>query len=243
MRKRCPYLDKVGPWSVEGRPNSVGSFGIFSRGSKNKLLVDAAEFAAMASFQQLFRSSIFGAKNSTRRHQGRRRHQGTKNTQFRARRAGMRQFFVSSCLGGRIEHADRFPAISFARSEVGHKAEQFSHEQIWQKPERSLGKRRRPQKAWDRRITPVPHGFSADRRHAETGASRRAPTKRAGHKIGICRARVGLFQYRPAARRPTRSVIGVDGDRGAAPSPTRHDACEKSASIAPYGNWHALRAP
>jgi hypothetical protein len=54
---------KAGPWIFGIGQISVGSFGIFSSGSKNKLLENAAEFEAMGSFQQLFRSSIFGAKN------------------------------------------------------------------------------------------------------------------------------------------------------------------------------------
>jgi hypothetical protein len=53
-------LGKVGPWVFDIEQISVGSFGIFSRCSKNKLLVAAGEFAAMGSFQQLFWSSIFG---------------------------------------------------------------------------------------------------------------------------------------------------------------------------------------
>jgi hypothetical protein len=102
------------------------------------------------------------------------------------------------------EYADRFHADTFARSGFEHKAEQFSHEQIWQKPERSLGRRRRPRKAWDRRITPVPHGFSADRRRAEASASRRAPAKRTGHKNRYCNDRLSL--RRLAGRREASSV-------------------------------------
>jgi hypothetical protein len=40
----------------------VGSFGIFSIGSKNKLLVDAADFATLGSFQQLFLVIDFRSK-------------------------------------------------------------------------------------------------------------------------------------------------------------------------------------
>jgi len=47
------------PWIFGYGHFSVGSFGIFSSGLKNKLLENAAEFASMGSFQQLFRSSIF----------------------------------------------------------------------------------------------------------------------------------------------------------------------------------------
>ncbi len=114
------------------------------------------------------------------------------------------------------EYADRFHADTFARSGFEHKAEQFSHEQIWQKPERSLGRMARLQKAWDRRITPVPHGFSADRRRAEASAPRRAPAKRTGHKNRYLQRPTES----PAARRATRSVLGVDKSGGAAPSPT-----------------------
>ncbi|MFZ0657851.1 MAG: hypothetical protein WAM05_03990 [Candidatus Binataceae bacterium] len=60
MRERCANLGKVRPLIFGFGRISVGSFGIFSSGSKNKLLENAAEFAAMGSFLQLFRSSIFG---------------------------------------------------------------------------------------------------------------------------------------------------------------------------------------
>ncbi|MFZ1888759.1 MAG: hypothetical protein WAU33_12055 [Candidatus Binataceae bacterium] len=43
-------MDKVVPLISGDRPNSVGSFGIFSSGSKNKLLENAADFVAMGSF-------------------------------------------------------------------------------------------------------------------------------------------------------------------------------------------------
>jgi hypothetical protein len=60
-------LDKVVPRFFDFGHFAVGSFGIFSSGSKNKLLVDAAEFAAMGSFQHLFWSSIFGRSESARK--------------------------------------------------------------------------------------------------------------------------------------------------------------------------------
>jgi len=59
MRERCLNLDKVVPLVFEIGQFSVGSFGIFSSDSKNKLLENAAEFATLGSFRQLFRSSIF----------------------------------------------------------------------------------------------------------------------------------------------------------------------------------------
>jgi hypothetical protein len=57
-----------------------------------------------------------------------------------ARRGSIPLDWVSQ--NGAQSCAGCFHAVSFARSGFGHKAEQFSHEQIWQKPERSLGKRR-----------------------------------------------------------------------------------------------------
>jgi hypothetical protein len=111
-------------------------------------------------------SSFFGHRFSEQKT----KHEGTKGdadtkTRIPISARGARKWVSSLCLGvlvaglmpapdrGKIlvekgrqiapgGCADRFHAISFARSEVGHKAEQFSHEQIWQKPERSLGKRR-----------------------------------------------------------------------------------------------------
>jgi hypothetical protein len=43
-------MDKGVPLIFGYRANSVGSFGIFSSGSKNKLLENAADFVTMGSF-------------------------------------------------------------------------------------------------------------------------------------------------------------------------------------------------
>ncbi|MGC1676110.1 MAG: hypothetical protein WA740_01150 [Candidatus Binataceae bacterium] len=140
MREGCSNLDKVGPSIFRNGAFSVGSFGIFSIDSKNKLLAYAGDFAEWVRFRRLFGTSIFGAFEAARKT----KHEGTKEDLVVGLITAPGREGILVEKGGQRSPgrcADRFHAISFARSEVGHKAEQFSHEQIWQKPERSLGKR------------------------------------------------------------------------------------------------------
>jgi hypothetical protein len=57
-------LGKVVPWIFDLGHFSVGSFGIFSSGLKNKLLEDAGEFADWVRFERLFGTSIFGRSDA-----------------------------------------------------------------------------------------------------------------------------------------------------------------------------------
>jgi hypothetical protein len=73
---------------------------------------------------------------------------------------------------------------------------------------------------------PVPHGFYETQRRAKTGASRRAPTNTVVHPEPVF---WGMPLPVAAGGSPAHAKRhGRGWDRLAAPSPTRHEACEKS---------------
>jgi hypothetical protein len=97
-------------------------------------------------------SSFFGHRilEQKTKHEDTKEDADTKTRRIRISARGARKWIISLCLTVLVVGlmtAFCSHGISFARSGFGHKAEQFSHEQIWQKPERSLGKRRSAQMA------------------------------------------------------------------------------------------------